>query len=308
VAKKKPYRIFLYLFLRVVAGLVYILPRPIALGLARNLSHFAYGFIHRQREKTIENLRRAFSSEKSEQEIQAIAKKVFENFALTGVEILQAPKFNRETFLEIVDGADEVCAVYDSILAEGKGLLSITAHIGNWELLGGFVAFSGYPLSVLARRIYYEPYNKWIVGIRSGLKMKTIYRDDSSRQILKILERNEIVGLLPDQDMDRLKGIFVPFFGRPAYTAIAPVRLSITSGAPILPNFLVRTKGDRYRVLMGKPIRPIPGVSRDEAVQRMTEDWMSQFEKVIREYPEQWGWMHNRWKTQIADKEQEIKR
>ena len=127
-----------------------------------------------------------------------------------------------------------------------------------------------------------------------------MYRDDSSREILKRLAAGEIVGLLPDQDIDSLKGVFVPFFGKLAYTPVAPVRISLSTGAPMLPNFLIRQNVTRYKLVVGRPIWPdeYKNLNREEAVLKMTENWMSQFEKVIREYPEQWAWMHNRWKTQ----------
>jgi KDO2-lipid IV(A) lauroyltransferase len=296
VAKKKPYRFALYLLLRGVYGLFCLLPRPWALALARLGARLAFAVVLRQRNKTLEHLRLAFGKEKSEAEIAKLAEKVFENLTQTGAEVLQFTKLNAAKLDKIVDAGDAF-QVYDRILAQGKGLISVTAHLGNWELLAGVFGMKGYKGGVLARRIYYEPYNAWIVGLRQALKVPTIYRDESSREILKLLAKNEIVGLLPDQDIDSLKGIFVPFFGRPAYTPVAPARLSIASGAPIVPNFLVRVPGDRYKLVMGDVIRPEANASRDEAVKKITEAWMYQFEKVIREYPEQWAWMHHRWKT-----------
>lgn len=297
MAKKKPYRFVVYGIVRFWAGVIQILPRPVALGLARAGGAFAFAVVWRQRNKTLENLRRVFGAEKSESEIRLIGKKVFQNLALTGAEFLQFSKLRAE-FLEKIVESSKAQKLYDQILAEGKGLISVTAHIGNWELLAGIFGMKGYKGGVLARRIYYEPFNRWIVGLRQSIKVPTIYRDDSSKEILKILARNEIIGLLPDQDMANMKGIFVRFFGKPAYTVVAPARLCLASGAPMVPNFLIRMPGDRYEVVAGKVIRAPQNVSRDEAVKIITEDWMQQFEKVIREYPEQWVWMHNRWKTQ----------
>ena len=296
MAKKKPYRFALYLLIRGLAGIIYILPRRIALALARMGGWLAFWIVWRQQRKALENLRRVYADVKSEAEIRTIAIRVFENLTQTGTEVLQFTKLTAGDLDKIVD-ANQAFRVYDEILAQGKGLISVTAHLGNWELLAGVFGMKGYKGGVLARRIYYERYNEWIVGLRRSLKVPTIYRDDASREILTLLAKNEIVGLLPDQDVEGLKGIFVPFFGRPAYTTIAPARLSIASGAPVVPNFLVRVPGDRYKLVLGEVIRPDGGMPRDEAVKKITEQWMQQFEKMIREYPEQWAWMHHRWKT-----------
>lgn len=300
MAKKKPYRFVLYLFFRGLNAVIYILPRSWAMAWANALAGLAFETVSRQRNKTLENLRFAYGQEKSPEQIRKIAKQVFENLAMTGVEMLQFPKLNEAKIARMVDST-EAQKVYDRLLAEGKGLISMTAHLGNWELLAGSFGVKGYKGGVLGRRIYYEPYNRWIVGLRMALKVPTVYRDDSSKEILKFLKRNEIVGLLPDQDMDSMKGIFVPFFGHPAYTTIAPARLVIASGAPMLPNFMVRVDRERYKVVIGEVIRAPEGLSRDEAINRITLAWMKQFEKVIRQYPEQWAWMHNRWKTRVED-------
>lgn len=297
MAKKKPYRFFLYILFRALAGVIVLLPRKTVLNLARLFGRLAFYLVPRQRRKAVENLSFAYAGAKAPEEINALARGVFENFALTAVDVLRARKLDQRKTLEIVEVGDAF-KVYDSILAEGKGLISVTAHLGNWEFLAGVFGLNGYSGAVLARRIYYEPYNRWIVGLRAAMKVPTIYRDESSREILKRLGRGEIIGLLPDQDIDSLKGVFIPFFGKPAYTPVAPARLSLASGAPILPNFMVRTAYDRYRIVLGEIIRPRTDLPRDEAMRLMTEDWMRQFEKVIRAYPDQWGWVHDRWKTQ----------
>ncbi|MBI3306408.1 MAG: lysophospholipid acyltransferase family protein [Candidatus Omnitrophica bacterium] len=300
MAKKKPYRFVLYLFARLLAWMVYVLPRPIALVCARGMGALAYRIIWRHRLKAVENLKCAYGSEKSKAEIRQIAKKVFENMTETAVEILQMSKFDLNKIRQIVDIGDAF-EVYQKLLAEGKGLISITAHIGNWELLAGIFGLAGFSGGVLARRIYYAPYNEWIVNLRLAMKVPTIYRDESARKIFELLGRNQVVGLLPDQDIEGLRGEFVPFFGRPAYTPIAPVKIALATGAPIVPNFLIRQPGGKYKIVMGKVIRPMVHTTREEAVTQYTAEWMKAIEDIIRAYPDQWAWMHNRWKTQPVE-------
>ncbi len=297
MAKKKPYRFWAYLAARFAAGLLGLLPRGLAMAFARGAGDVGYAFVSRQRKKTLRNLRLAFGSEKTESEIRGIARGVFRNFVQTAVEILRFPRLTRAQLAGLVDLGNAV-EIYQKLLAEGHGLIAITAHMGNWELLAGTFGLMGFRGAVIARRIYYEPYNRWIVRLRESIRVPTLYRDGASREILKILGRNEIVGILPDQDIDSLKGVFVKFFGRQAYTPAAPVRLAIQFGTPILPNFLIRKPDGRYQVILGEVIRPRQGDRSEGAIQEYTEQWMRTFEKVIRQYPDQWAWMHDRWKTQ----------
>lgn len=297
MAKEKPYRFLLYLFARAFAAVLGGLPRPVLLALARRGGHLAFYIVARQRDKTLEHLRLVYGNSKTEKEINAIALKVFENLALTAADVLLFPKWTRKKILETVD-YNRVPRIYDALFKEGKGLISITAHLGNWELLAAAFSQLGYEGAVVARRIYYEPYHRWVQNLRaSQSKFQVIYRDESPKAILKVLKRNQLVGMLPDQDVDSVHGIFVPFLGRLAYTPVAPARMAYASGAPILPNFLVRIPGDRYQVVAGEVIRPHLEAPRDEEVERMTCEWSRQYEEVIRKYPEQWVWMHPRWKT-----------
>ena len=297
MAKKKPYRFVVYLLARLAAAFWLLLPRRMALAVAGAAGEAGYFLVSRQREKALKSLRLAYGIQKSEAEIRQIARGVFRNFAQTAVEILRFPRLTPKRLAKIVDLGQSV-RVYKDLLAEGKGLIAITAHMGNWELLAGTFGLMGFRGAVIARKIYYEPYDRWIVGLRRSIGVPTIYREGASREILKVLGRGEIIGMLPDQDIDSLKGVFVNFFGRPAYTPVAPVRLAVQLGTPILPNFLVRTRGGRYKIILGEVIRPLQGDKSECAIAECTAKWMHSFEQVIRQYPDQWGWMHDRWKTQ----------
>lgn len=299
MAKKKPYRFFVYLLARAGAGLVSCLPRVFLGGVVRILSPVLFRVIKKQRELTVKHLKIAFS-DKSDHEICDIAKEVITNLGLTAVDSLKLSRLDWNKVSGFVDPGNAF-EIYNDLLKKGCGIISMTAHLGNWDLLAGTFGMKGYQGAVLARRIYYEPYNRWIVGIRQHMNVRTIYRDQASREILELLSRNEIIGLLPDQDIDSIKGIFVPFFGREAYTPIAPARLAISSGAPIVCNFLVRQPNNRYKIEVGDIIEPRRDVPRDAEVERITKAWMKSFENIIKRYPGQWAWMHDRWKTRPND-------
>lgn len=298
MAKHRSYRFPLYLFFRGVATLLGILPRRVLLVLALGIAEIGFWLVGRQRNKTFENLRFAFGHEKSEAEIRKIAHGVFRTLALNGADILGFHKLTPEKMRKFID-VQEMLRVYNQLLAEGRGVLSITAHLGHWELLAAAVFMNDIPGGVVGRRIYYEPYNQWIAEIRKSVHTDTLFRENAVRGVLKRLAAGHVIGILPDQDIDSLSGVFVNYFGRPAYTPDSPVRIAMKTGAPMLINYLVRESWDRYRWVNGGVIRPSESPDRSAAaVRRYTEAMAAAFEKEIRRYPEQWMWMHNRWKTQ----------
>ncbi len=297
MAKRRFYRYPLYFLARLGAGLLLILPRSWALALANGVGHWGYGLVARQRTKILENLKFAYGDTKSPVELETIGQQVMGHMLQTAVDFLRFATLSRDQAASFVE-AGEAYSFCKDILQEGRGLIIMTAHFGNWELLAGVFGLQDFRGAVVGRRIYYEPYNRWIVGLRNAVGIRTIYQHEAVRQIHAHLKAGEIVGLLPDQDRDSVRGIFVDFFGRPAYTSVAPVKIAMATGAPILPAFMVRMPGNRYKLLLGNLIRPkIEGGDRTASIRKYTEAWVKDFEEVIRRYPEQWGWMHDRWKT-----------
>lgn len=300
MAKKKPYRMVIYLFARALAAILYLLPRRWLLVIARMFGQTAYYVLGHYRTATLQNLRLAYGNEKTEAEIRWMTKQMFIHLAQTGAETLQFPKLNSEKverFVEIGKGYD----TYSKLLSEGNGLIALTSHIGNWELLGGVFTMKGYEGKAIARRVRYEPFNRWIESLRDSVKMGLFYRDGSPKEIIKWLNSGKLLGILPDQDIASVGGIFVNFFDRPAYTPVAPVKLALATKAPILTIFLIRMPKDRYQVVLGDIIRPEIKTTREAAILEYTQLWTTSCEKVIKQYPEQWGWLHNRWKTTETD-------
>jgi len=293
--KNKPYRYLLYLGLRILQPIVLFLPRKFSFQIGKVLARLAFFFILKEREKTIRHLTLAYAGEKTTQEIYGLAYRVFLHWGEAVVEALRVPRLNRDKVDRLVETGDGLAKI-ERILDEGKGMILLTAHLGNWELLAALVRLHGHPGTVVGKEIYYEKYNQEILRLRGHITLRTIYQDASPRELLEVLRKKEILGILPDQDIDSLEGIFVPFFGRPAYTVTSPVKLALVSGAPIVPVFLVR-HGPHYRLLVEEPIRVEKKEDREDTIREYTERWSRVIEDKIRTYPEQWVWMHRRWKT-----------
>lgn len=297
MAKRKFYRYPLYLLTRLGAGLLLVLPRNWALALANGIGRLGYRLVSRQRTKILENLKFAYGDTESPSSLDRIGRGVIGHMLQTAVDFLRFATLSRDQAASFVD-VGKAYSFCKDILQEGKGLIIMTPHMGNWELLAGIFGLQGFKGAVVGRRIYYEPYNQWIVGLRKAVGVRTIYQHEAVRQIHACLKAGEIVGLLPDQDRDKVRSIFVDFFGKPAYTSVAPVKFAMASRAPILPAYMIRMSGNRYRLILGQLIRPkVEDQDRTASIRKYTEAWMKDFEAMIRQYPEQWGWMHDRWKT-----------
>jgi Kdo2-lipid IVA lauroyltransferase/acyltransferase len=198
-------------------------------------------------------------------------------------------------FLEKIDvqGWEHVEAAHRA----GSGGIFVSGHIGNWELAPAYGAKRGYTVHVVAKRIYLEALNQKLVEMREKMGVKTIYRDVSMRPMIRCLQRNEFLGIVPDQDVRRIGGIFVDFFGQPAYTPVGPALLALASGAPILMVRDIR-KGHRHLIIFDPPLYADRRAPREEEVKRLVIHFTQRLEEFIREHPDQWVWTHRRWKTQ----------
>lgn len=296
--KFKYRRYYLYYIGRSLAFIFYILPLNVGLCIATILGRIAFNILGKYRRITIDNLRAAFGSEKSDTEIYSIARKVFENLACNAVEMINFPRITKENLDKYV--TIENIDIIDKALEKGKGAIVLTGHFGNWELLALTIRMKGYPGAVVGRRIYFYKYDKWLNSLRRLHDVNIVYRDESPRNILKILKKNGIMGMLADQDVDSVEGVFVNFFGKSAYTPIGPAALASVSGASIIPAFMVRD-GGRYRLAIEKPIELVDTGDRQKDVAVNTQKWSDVVESYIRQYPDHWVWLHRRWKTKMAN-------
>jgi len=179
--------------------------------------------------------------------------------------------------------------------AGGKGIVAITAHFGLFELHPVKLFRWISPGAAIGRRPSDSAFDDFVVGNRARMGVRTIPQT-SAREILRILKDGGLAGILPDQDIDKLPGVFVPFFGRDAWTPTGPAAVSATTGAPIVPMFIYREGPARHRMEVHPPIAD-PGGPKEERVRAITAEINRVIEAVIRETPDQWAWFHKRWQT-----------
>ncbi len=292
--KRKPYRFLLYLFLRTIALLIYPIPLRISTKLCAFIGRIAFYAIPKEREKTLKHLRIASGREKSEKEIRGIALRLFANLGRNAAEWVNFPKEDGAWLDKNItaEGLEHL----DRARKKGKGIILMPSPFGHWELTSSYLPHKGYAGVIIARKIYIDQINDFFVKLRLKWGNEIMYRDESPKRALAALKKNSIIGILADQDVSNVEGIFVDFFGKPAYTPVAPVKFAIKTGAALIPLFFIRENG-KIRLIVEKEIDIDTTGDKERDILVNTIRWMRVLEKYIRRYPDHWVWMHRRWKT-----------
>lgn len=258
------------------------------------LGDLVYRLDAKHRNIALNNLALAFGNVKSQGQIEAIARQVFSNLFLIIFEIGWMMHWKPIQIQRKVQfsGWDN----YRRTLRKGRGALMLLAHTGNWELLPVVVPNVGVPVNVLYRPLDFKPLDRFFRDIRSRLGARMISTRRSARKVLRALEHNEVVAVLMDQNVDWYEGVFVDFFGRRAATNKGFAMLALKTGVPVLPMFIIREK-DRFRVEVWPEIPLIRTGDRTKDIEQNTQQYNDVIEQFVRKYPDQWFWVHQRWKT-----------
>lgn len=243
---------------------------------------------------TLHNLMRSFP-EKNLKEIIGIAKGVYHHFAIVAAEFFDMPYITKENIHKWgdVEGLEN----YEAAIAKGKGVLSIVAHFGNWEILPVGVPVYAKPMHIVYRPLDNQVIDNMVEYVRTLRGNELIPKGGSGKQILELLQRNQIIGILSDQNVDLLEGVFVDFFGRPACAGKGLAVMAMRSGAPVIAIFPARQKNGKYKAIIKPVMEAVCSGDYDADILTNTQRFTKVIEDVIREYPEQWFWFHQRWKT-----------
>lgn len=282
-----------YAAVRAVQAAICVLPGGAARELGAALGRLAFTSGVR-RKVVLGHLTRIFGEERSTDELALIARRSYENFGRMVFEYARFPRLDDRAIADLVSvtGREHL----DEALRDGRGGLLIAGHFGNWEM-AATLAGMGYPLTFLVG----EQHNTLVDGLmnrlREGLGVEIVPLTGSLLGVFRALRENRIVAMLSDQDAGR-SGVFVDFLGSPASTPYGPGRLAARTRAPLMPGMAVRCSRGRHELVICPPVSPPPdGVDDDEAVRHYTQGYTAAFEEFIRRYPEQYFWMHRRWKT-----------
>ncbi|NIA30228.1 MAG: hypothetical protein GWP06_09990 [Actinobacteria bacterium] len=274
-------------------------PRRVGIAMMRTLGRIAFLAAKNERRKTIRHLTFAFGKEKSPKEIKALARRVFLHFSTAAVDAIRIPVFVKKGINRFV--STENMHYAENARDAKKGPIILTAHFGNWELMGAWLAQNGFPLHVIGTSAYDPRLDKMIVKTRNGAGYKNIARGKNTREIIRVLRQGIPLGILIDQDT-RVEGVFVDFFGRKAHTATGLVVLAQKFDVPIVPIFIRLKKNLHYHIECFPPIELEDTGNAEKDLVTNTQKCSDAIERMVRRYPEQWVWMHERWKKQPGRK------
>lgn len=300
MAKKSSSIIWIeYTAARIAFALMGILPRRAAIRISIWIMRSVPLFVKGLTRTGMTNLTIAFP-EKTEAERRQILRGTFENLGRVLGELSHFHKVTREQLAEIIDFEfdDEMKAVYELNKANGRGVLLTTGHMGNWEMLVlGFAALYE-PISYLARPLDNLKIDDMLNGLRTKFGNNPINKTNSAMRAIKILREGGILGILSDVNAHPKEGVFVPFFGVPACTPSGAAMMALRSNALIFPIVCVWDKDSgRYKLVHGTVLEPVRTDDLKADIVTTTAAYTAQIEDIIRQYPEQWMWIHKRWKT-----------
>jgi len=300
MAQKASFQIWLeYISLRCFFALIGSLPRSAAVRIAKVVARIAFRILGGKHGVGYRNLEIAFP-EMDPNERKRLLRASIESLGRTTVEFARSRPSSAETLRSKIrfDFDGKEFQAYKEAKATGRGVLMSTAHIGNWELLLSGFALQCEPIFFTARKLDNPLIDKMFADIRAKYGNRQFYKSDSAKEVLKALLSGESVGVLPDVNVLENEGVFVPFFGVPACTTSGVARLAIHTNALIIPTFAIWDESEsRYVVYNGHPIEPSNSGDRDADVLETTAAFTTEIEKIIRRFPEQWLWIHRRWKT-----------
>jgi KDO2-lipid IV(A) lauroyltransferase len=241
-----------------------------------------------RRRVAYQNLKRVFP-DKDNDEIRKMLHGMYVNLAKNCAEIFVCGFEGIQKKIDI-EGWDNLI----DALSLKKGVLLASAHMGNWELAGAFLSRKS-PLAIIYKKIRNPHYDDFVNRNRRQNGIIILDKKDSLRPVLKLLKQNYIITILVDQNAGR-KGVETDFLGSPASTFIGVAKISVMTGVPIVPAVAVRHKNGGHRLIFEKPIYP-DNYDKSEISQKLlTEKASKQIEKNILRYPEQWFWVHRRWR------------
>jgi len=290
---------FNYILYRIGQYIALLLPLRIVYKIAVFISDIHYIFAARDRRIVKENLKAIFP-EKSDREICRIRIRIFRNFAKYLADFFRFSKLDTEYIKRNIKV--ENIGYLNEALSQGKGIIIVSAHIGNWELGAAVIALLGYPLWVVALPHKYSKVNNFFNFQRESKGVKVIPLGKAVKQSLVVLKENKILALVGDIDFAG-KGIVLDLFGRPTIFPQGPAALSIKTGAAIVPGFMLRNDDDSFTFKFEKPLAPAPPMPadaefKDSALMEFTKKYKIILEDYILKYHDQWYMFRKFWKSE----------
>jgi len=300
---KKFKRDVLYLLFLGVMEVTGLLSRGVALRVGEFVGRLAFHCLRKLRKRTIGNLTMAFNGKKSRREILELASDVFANLGKNALEVSVLNRRPPEEINNIITARGE--ERLEEGFKKGKGVIYITAHLGSWELMAAYYALMGrHPVNVIARSVYDERINRILLKFRSRYGVKTILRGKagkeesivaSTKEILRVLRRNELLGVLIDQHIKGIDSVPVTFLGATTTTPSGAASLALASQAEVFFGYTYRGEDNRHYIVAERVGELIRSGDRARDILANTSLFTRLIEEKVKEFPSQWVWIHDRW-------------
>ncbi|HVP07846.1 MAG TPA: lysophospholipid acyltransferase family protein [Candidatus Acidoferrum sp.] len=276
-----------------------LLPRWLAVGSGGFVGWVAWACLPRDRARMHEHLRMAFGNSLTVAQRRRIGRRFFVNSGKNLVDVL---RFKRHYAHDIkpnlkVEGLEH----FDKAYKAGHGLIGVTGHIGNFELLAVHMASLGYRIAVIGRELYDPRLDALLVENRASMGLTNLATTDSPKKYLSWLKGGGALGVLIDTDSMRVRSMFVPALGRLSNTPVGQTILGLRAGSAFLPMACVREPGNRYKIIIKPAIEYQLTQDFEADVKNVTALCTKELDEIIRAYPDQWIWIHNRWNTRPPD-------
>ena len=271
------------------------LPRSVARGVAGGVARLCFALLTKLRKTTEFNLRLAFPDWDAKKR-KVVTRGMVRNLGRMAAEFARLPKYTKENIERyvVLDGHENFLAGKE----RGKGVLYLTGHIGAWELSSFAHALYGFPLHYIARPIDNPLIDKFVNKYRSLSGNQPIFKNESARSLLKILKEQGTVGILADQNTMPQEGVWVNFFGTPACTSTGIARVALHTDAAVVPGYVYWDAAMRkYRLRFEPPVELVRTGDTERDVRENTARFAKILEEIIRQHPDQWVWLHARWKN-----------
>ncbi len=282
---------FNYIIYRLGQFIALNLPLKAAYAIAILICDIHYFFARADRKAVRDNLKVIFP-QKSDKEINRIRIMMFRNFAKYLVDFFRFSKLNSEYIKHNI--RIENRRYVDEAVLRGKGVITLSAHLGNWELGAVIIALLGYPFSAVALPHKQKQVDNFFNYQRQNKGIKIIPLGKAVRRCLDVLKKNEVLALVGDRDFSE-KGIVLDFFGKPTFFPEGPAAFAIKTGAVIVPGFMVRENNDSFVLRFEKPLDYIASGNKQNDLEGLISQYKNTFEGYIRKYPEQWYMFRRFW-------------
>lgn len=272
-----------------------VLPRSLARSFAVGITRILYALLPKLGKTARVNLKIAFPNLSNAQR-NMIIRRMLRNLGWMAAEFARFPKYTKENIEQFV-----VLDGHENFLQgqrRGKGVLILTGHIGAWELSSFAHALYGFPLHYMARPIENERIDTLVNAYRCRAGNRPIFKNESARAMLKILKDAGTIGILADQNTMPEEAVFVDFFGKAASTTTGIARVALHTAAAVVPGYAVWDESLRkYRLRFEPPVDLVRTGNAERDILENTQKFAKVLEEIIRKYPDQWVWVHGRWKT-----------